>query len=101
MFGSYSSNHITQVNQGQITTYPYDINLDDGKSDRTSSGGYQVISRDKTSVAATHTQYYQLDMNLDKDSDDKADMVVWYCLGDNGNDAFPNDVRNNYYIYSY
>lgn len=92
VYGDYASNNITQVNQGQITTYPYDINIDNGKSDRTASGGYQVIARDKTSVAATHSQYYQLDMD--------EDMVVWYCLGDNGNDAFPNDVRNSYYIYS-
>ena len=42
------------------------------------------------------------------DEDDSGDLVVWYCLGDKDNKTgngyyahSPNDVRNNYYIYSY
>lgn len=79
----------SQVNEGAITEYPYKI--------------------DKTiTVAATHFQYYQLALEENADEDDSGDLVVWYCLGDkdkkNGNgyyDHSPNDVRNNYYIYSY
>ena len=79
----------SQVNEGAITEYPYKIDK-------------------KITVAATHFQYYQLALEENADEDDSGDLVVWYCLGDkdnkNGNgyyDHSPNDVRNNYYIYSY
>lgn len=97
------SDHITQVNKGQITTYPYNINIEaTGALREQSSGYYQMKAPDnaKMQVANTHAQYYQLDMNIDKDNDGNADMVVWYCLSDNRNSFFPNDVRNSYYIYS-
>lgn len=79
----------SQVNEGAITEYPYKI--------------------DKTiTVARTHFQYYQLALEKNADKDDSGDLVVWYCLGDKDNktgngyyDHSPNDVRNNYYIYSY
>lgn len=79
----------SQVNEGAITEYPYKI--------------------DKTiTVARTHFQYYQLALEENADEDDSGDLVVWYCLGDKDNktgngyyDHSPNDVRNNYYIYSY
>ena len=79
----------SQVNEGAITEYPYKIDK-------------------KITVASTHFQYYQLALEENADKDDSGDLVVWYCLGDkdnkNGNgyyDHSPNDVRNNYYIYSY
>lgn len=79
----------SQVNQGAISEYPYKIN--------------QTIP-----VAETHFQYYQLAMEEDSDNDGNGDIVVWYCLGNKDNtegnfyyDHTPNDVRNNYYIYSY
>ena len=97
---SYYANHITQTNKGQITTYPYDLNVEDSENTRTLSNSYYAATRDKLSISKTHSQYYQLDMNMDKDGDGDSDIVVWYCLADNGNDAFPNDGRNNYYIYS-
>ena len=47
-------------------------------------------------------------MEEDSDNDGNGDIVVWYCLGNKDNtegnfyyDHTPNDVRNNYYIYSY
>lgn len=56
----------------------------------------------------THFQYYQLALEENADEDDSGDLVVWYCLGDKDNKTgngyyahSPNDVRNNYYIYSY
>ena len=101
---SYYSKSITQVNQGQITTYPYDINLESEDELRTNvtsgSKTFKSMNLPAMEIAQTHAQYYQLDMNIDKDSDGSADMVVWYCLSNNRNAAFPNDVRNNYYIYS-
>lgn len=83
---------VTNVNKGQITEYPYDI-------------------PDNISVSSTHAQYYQLDLQADKDQDGESDIVVWYCISNGWNNedkattpnpysASPNDVRNNYYIYS-
>ncbi len=79
----------SQVNEGAITEYPYKIDK-------------------KITVASTHFQYYQLALEENADKDDSGDIVVWYCLGDKDNktgngyyDHSPNDVRNNYYIYSY
>ena len=79
----------SQVNQGAITEYPYKI-------------------KEKITVANTHFQYYQLALEENADEDDSGDLVVWYCLGYDTSkkdsefyDHLPNDVRNNYYIYSY
>ncbi|WMJ88586.1 DUF5057 domain-containing protein [Anaerocolumna sp. MB42-C2] len=80
--------YVTNVNKGRITSYPYVIDQN-----------FQV--------GTTHSQYYQLDM-------ENKDLIVWYCLSDeksklinstSGTDAglyssTPNDVRNNYYLYS-
>jgi hypothetical protein len=76
--------YVTNVNKGQLTMYPYEI-------------------EDRFRIARTHSQYYQLDLESN-------DIVVWYCLSDDSTDAngkgngiystTPNDVRNNYYIYN-
>ena len=75
-----------RVNEGQITTYPFEIG-------------------DTLSVSSTHYQYYQLDMNEDADNDGESDIVVWYTLdGAKENNSLyttaEKDVRNNYYIYT-
>lgn len=84
-FDSYKTFSITNVNQGQITEYPYKIPRPSG------------IARTKMSVAETHAQYYELDL-------EDPEIVVWYCLSnDQDNKLYsssPNDVRNNYYIYN-
>ncbi|MDD3138989.1 MAG: DUF5057 domain-containing protein [Lachnospiraceae bacterium] len=82
--GSYGNTmYAKRINQGLITSYPFTIPED-------------------LVVASTHYQYYQLDMEAD-------DIVVWYTLSTvkNGTTEIanlyqtsPNDVRNNYYIYS-
>ncbi len=76
---------VSKVNRGAITEYPFTI-------------------EDSISVATTHPQYYQLDM-------EQEDIVVWFCL-DGGTAGKSkdyetkffgqnkNDVRNNYYIYN-
>ena len=100
---------VSQVNQGEITNYPYQITTEEQQT---------------LTVAATHYQWLQPNMELDKDGDGKNDIVVWYCLSDLsdnaktrksqtewnngwGNDngvnlynVSPKDVVNNYYIYS-
>ncbi len=94
---------ISQVNKGQITTYPFDINIS-SDSDVTevtkNSVKYQMLNPETLTIKNTHSQYYQLDLRLDKTGDGESDIVVWYCLADGMYDAVPNDVRNNYYIYS-
>lgn len=71
-----------RMNVGQITEYPYNI-----------SGTLPI--------AATHSQWYQLNM-------EDPEVTVWYALGKDVNTwgggrsyaASPNDAANNYYIYS-
>ena len=59
---------------------------------------------DSITIAETHGQYYQLGMEQDRDINDQSDgmndVVAWYCLTDNYYNNSPNDVRNNYYLYS-
>ena len=84
----------TKTNTGQITEYPFKI--------------AQTLP-----IAETHGQWYQLNM-------EDPEVTVWYCLSDNKNavpcawadpdsngkgtgatyGTSPNDVANNYYIYS-
>lgn len=81
--GNVLSKRVTKVNSGAITQYPY-------------------LIPDTITVAETHPQYYQLDM-------EQEEMMVWYCLADTPSasaaireyyQASANDVRNNYYIYN-
>ena len=71
---------MTKVNEGQITSYPYEI-------------------PDSFQIGDSHAQYYQLNL-------DDPEIMVWFCLSDNsatGTGPYstsPNDTRNNYYIYS-
>ena len=70
------TNRVKQVNTGQITSYPFDLN------------GH---TNGELDISVTHGQYYQLNMNSDN-------IVVWYTLsGDNFQDR---DGMNEYYIYS-
>ncbi len=72
--------HVTKLNDGQITMYPYAI-------------------EDDLEVAVTHAQWYQLDL-------EDPSIVVWYTLaGDTDNNGqyyqdTDKDAANNYYIYS-
>lgn len=80
---------VAKVNSGVITDYPFSIG-------------------DTITVAPTHYQYYQLDLEADDDSDKESDIVVWYTIAGTTNTSVsnmvynitPQDVRNNYYIYS-
>ncbi len=80
---TYVTKYVQELNNGQITMYPY--KLDGGTFE----------------VAKTHAQYYQLDFSQDEDRDGESDIVVWYTLaGTNLYDKSPRDARNNYYIYN-
>jgi hypothetical protein len=77
---------VSQVNRGQITTFPFNINTTDFDTSNTAIG--------KTlTVALTHDQYYQLNMNDNK-------VVVWYCLSGGIFNLTKNDGVNAYYIYN-
>ena len=83
---------VSQMNQGQITQYPFKIDT-------------------TFKISETHGQWYQLNM-------EDPEVTVWYCLADDkraaawqGTDnngqgtgatygVSPNDAANNYYIYS-
>ncbi|MCR4732515.1 MAG: DUF5057 domain-containing protein, partial [Lachnospiraceae bacterium] len=65
---------VQQVNSGQITSYPFDLN-----------------EKKTLNVSTTHGQYYQLNMNSDN-------IVVWYTLS--GSKFQDRDGMNEYYIYS-
>ncbi|MGN0318977.1 MAG: DUF5057 domain-containing protein [Lachnospira sp.] len=97
-----NTNKVTQLNEGEITEYPYKVNSD----------GNATIT-----VAETHGQYFALDLDYIRDSNGNAtgnDVVVWYTL-EQSNDvkadgknyglssyfaATGQDAMNNYYIYS-
>ena len=79
-----TTTNVSQINSGQITTYPYNINL----------RGFQGApsgAADTLSVMNTHQQYYSLNMNRD-------DLVVWYAL--DGDSYSYNDASDGYYIYT-
>ena len=72
----WTTGSVQKVNTGQVTMFPYKLN-------------------DTLSIAATHGQYYQLDM------EDK-ELVVWYTLAASSGyyKDTERDGQNNYYIYS-
>lgn len=79
----WEAQSVTLVNQGQITSYPYSIDTE------------------QISVASTHSQWLQLDLERDKDQDGESDLTVWGTL--TGTDVYRrygNDVRNHYYLYT-
>jgi hypothetical protein len=90
--GNLPNTHTAElVNEGQILIYPYNI-LDE------MNDGYM-------SIAQTHGQYYQIDMNEDADADGQSDVTVWLALADDYRtsqqyDLAQKDARNNYYIYT-
>ena len=94
LMGDYAGSSLiaTQVNDGQITQYPY-----------------QISAKEQLEISNTHYQWLQPNMELDRNGDGKNDIVVWYCISGvaSGNykdtniyNITPNDVVNNYYIYT-
>ncbi len=86
--GLTATTQVEMINEGQILVYPYNI-LDE----ITANDGIMT-------VAATHRQYYQIDMNEDADEDGESDITVWLSLTGDGYSTTNKDARNNYYIYT-
>jgi hypothetical protein len=72
-WSSATASSVRTVNKAQINSYPYGLN-------------------DQITVATTHTQWYQL--NLEDE-----EITPWYNLNGNSN-LDSGDSRNNYYTYS-
>ncbi|HCT64124.1 MAG TPA: hypothetical protein DIC60_02430 [Lachnospiraceae bacterium] len=94
-YSTRETKYVSQVNEGQITTYPYNVNTANfgGNISGNLGGSYMTVGN-------THEQYFQLNMNSD-------DIVVWYCLSSGTSndtsyyyDDSPNDAINAYYIYN-
>jgi len=75
------TNIVKNINNAQITTYPYNLLVDDNKKTRD----------DSLNVSLTHTQWYQLNL-------EDPDIVPWYNLS--GGNMDDGDSRNFYYTYS-
>lgn len=90
----YRTNYVSNVNEGQITKYPYDLSSEHKIS---ATKGYG----NKYKIAETHGQAYQL--NVEDPS-----VICWYALADDSHtqsnpgwyDSSPNDASNNYYLYN-
>lgn len=93
--GTTKTDRISQVNRGQITSYPYDVNVDN-------------MFTDKLPISVTHEQAYQVSLCEKKDG---SGTTVWYTLApgtkSGGHDyssnygKFRNDATNAYYIYTH
>ena len=85
----YAADYVAQINTGQITTYPYNVNVN-GMPHALPSTTNNFLR-----IAETHSQYYTLNTNID-------DLVVWYTLEPQSASSAINerDPINNYYIYT-
>jgi hypothetical protein len=70
--GLPTTKQATEINEGQITLFPY-------------------ILKSDLNVSTTHFQYYQLDL-------EREDLMVWHNL--TGGSYSGHDSRNDYYVYS-
>jgi hypothetical protein len=96
---------VTRVNRGQITEYPFRIGS--LVQSNAANGDNNYYASEQITVATTHHQYFQLNLETDyRDKNNDDDIVVWYTISlpgtakANYHKLDYNDVRNNYYIYN-
>ncbi len=91
-----NTTNVDQVNRGQITTFPYNINTTDFMFDE-EKANENLVENASIPIATTHKQYYQLNMNDEE-------LIVWFTLGayksNDMYDVMGEDAANNYYIYT-
>lgn len=81
---------VYQINEGQITNYPFEISEQDLNQ-----------NDDKITISVAKTHYQNFQLNLEQEN-----LVPWYSLSGKYNASAshasydPYDVRNNYYTYS-
>lgn len=95
--GPVMTDKITQINSGQITNYPYEIDIKSTyKNDRKDYGTLDI--------SPTHDQVYQVSLQVD---DSGNGTTVWYALANtetkfNRNyNSFRNNATNGYFIYTH
>lgn len=94
--GDLVSTKVNQINKGQITSYPYNINTGEFNKDTKNGFYYTGSNQAYMNVCKTHAQWFQLNTNSDN-------IVVWYTVENNSSndDLYGyNDCINNYYIYN-
>ena len=93
--GGLVTQTVSQVNKGQITSYPYNINTGEFTGNEKNGFLYTGATNANMKVSFTHAQWYQLNTNADN-------IVVWYTVDNaSGSDLYGyNDCTNNYYIYN-
>lgn len=88
----YKTHYVTQVNEGQITKYPYDLSKIANSGD---DGNGNAVYK----TANTHGQAYQCNI-------EDPNTIVWFALADKSDSktnwyrTSPNDGANNYYVYN-
>jgi hypothetical protein len=111
---TFSTDRVTQINGGKLTSYPYNLNIQDDHDARPGDGFlHNAAEMNLTQpIKETHEQVYQCNMNGD-------DITVWYALAE-ASDALKsrgdgyfwqtnndgtisgkrNDAANAYYLFS-
>ena len=93
--GGLVTDTVRQMNKGQITSYPYNINTGEFTDSEKNGFLYTGATNANMKVSFTHAQWNQLNTNADN-------IVVWYTVDNaSGSDLYGyNDSTNNYYIYN-
>ena len=97
---------VKRLNRGQVTEYPFRIgSMTANGFDK--DGNQLYYANDYITVAQTHHQWYQLNLETDyNDTNYDDDVVVWYTLTVPGSSKLnyhrldSDDARNNYYIFN-
>ncbi len=96
------SKTITQVNSGQITSYPYDVNIEEVIGRESNGTLWNTKKYSTLAIEPTHEQVYQVSLQTDSNGDG---TTVWYCYDSASNtnnnwSTFRNNAMNAYYIYT-
>ncbi len=96
------SQTITQVNSGQITSYPYDVNIAEVIGQESNGTLWNTKKYSTLQIEPTHEQVYQVSLHTDANGDG---TTVWYCYDSSSStkntwSTYRNNAMNAYYIYT-